>query len=180
MEYLIWLNGQYVPRDEAKIGMTDRGFKLGDVVFDTSRTFNGSVFKLRDHLERFYRSLQYTRIDPGMTIDQMEELTLEVVHRNESLREPGDDYMITQIATRGEGGRVTHPMKANVAIWIDPIDFPRYAPCYRDGAHVVIPKWTSKHGPGKLGGSFLLSDPLPGEKARPSSPPNIRPSNRSR
>ena len=149
MEYLIWLNGQYVPRDEAKIGMTDRGFKLGDVVFDTSRTFNGSVFKLRDHLERFYRSLQYTRIDPGMTIDQMEELTLEVVHRNESLREPGDDYMITQIATRGEGGRVTHPMKANVAIWIDPIDFSRYAPCYRDGAHVVIPK-TQSYEPSQL------------------------------
>ena len=41
MEYQIWLNGEYVDRDKAQIGMTDRGFRLGDVVFDTSRTFNG-------------------------------------------------------------------------------------------------------------------------------------------
>ena len=58
MEYQIWLNGDYVPRDEARIPMTDRGFRLGDVVFDTSRTFDGAVFKLRDHLDRLYRSLQ--------------------------------------------------------------------------------------------------------------------------
>ena len=49
MEYQIWLNGEYFPRSEAKIGMTDRGFRLGDVLFDTSRTFNGKVFRLREH-----------------------------------------------------------------------------------------------------------------------------------
>ena len=41
MKYQIWLNGEYVDRDKATISMNDRGFKLGDVVFDTSRTFNG-------------------------------------------------------------------------------------------------------------------------------------------
>ena len=71
MNYLVWVNGEYVPRDEAKISIKDRGFKLGDVVFDTSRTFNGKVFRLRDHLERLYRSLIYTRIDPGMTMDEI-------------------------------------------------------------------------------------------------------------
>ncbi len=35
MDYTIWLNGEYVPRGEAKISMLDRGFRLGDVVFDT-------------------------------------------------------------------------------------------------------------------------------------------------
>ena len=73
-------------------------------MFDTSRTFNGKVFRLRDHLERLFRSLKYTRIDPGMTIAEMEQITLDVVQRNESVREPaGDDYMITQIVTRGFG-----------------------------------------------------------------------------
>jgi branched-chain amino acid aminotransferase len=128
VSYYIWLNGEYVPRDEAKISMLDRGFRVGDVVFDTERTFDGKVFCLRDHLERLYRSLQFTRIDPGMTMDEMEELTEEVVKHNEPEREPGDDYMITQIVTRGEGSRINQPMKANVSIWIDPIDFGRYAP----------------------------------------------------
>jgi len=110
------------------------------VVFDTSRTFNGKIFRLRDHLDRLYRSLKYIRIDPGMTIERMEELTEEVVQRNESVRQPSDDYMITQIVTRGERGPVTQQRTPNVAIWIDPIDFPRYSTLFRDGAHVVIPK----------------------------------------
>lgn len=145
MEYLIWLNGEYIPRSEAKIGMTDRGFRLGDVIFDTSRTFNGKVFRLREHLDRLYRSMKYTRIDSGMSIDEFERLTLEVVERNESVRKPAnDDYMITQIVTRGEGGLTPGiPMKPNVSIWIDPIGFERYAPLYDAGAHVVIAKTRS-------------------------------------
>ena len=139
MEYQIWLNGDYVPRDEARIPMTDRGFRLGDVVFDTSRTFDGAVFKLRDHLDRLYRSLKYVRIEPELSIDEMERLTLEVVERNESLRrELNDDYMITQIVTGGDGRR--GDSEPSVSIWIDPLGAPRWAPAYSGGAHAVIPK----------------------------------------
>ena len=145
MEYQIWLNGDYFPRNEAKISMLDRGFRLGDVVFDTSRTFDGKVFRLRDHLDRLYRSLRYVRIDPGLTIDEMEQATLQVVERNEAQRSAsGDDYMITQIVTRGEGGsRGASVARANVSVWIDPIDFARYAPLYDTGAHAVITKTRS-------------------------------------
>jgi branched-chain amino acid aminotransferase len=149
MEYQIWLNGKYVPRSEAKISMMDRGFRLGDVVFDTARTFNGKIFRTRDHVDRLYRSLQYVRIDPGMSIDEMERLTEEVVSYNEPAREAGDDYMVTQIVTRGEGGRALHTSDASVAIWIDPIDFQRYSPLFHEGAHVVIPK-TRGYSPSAL------------------------------
>ncbi len=139
MEYQIWLNGDYVDRDKAQIPMVDRGFRLGDVVFDTSRTFSGTVFKLRDHLDRLYRSLKYVRIDPGMSIDEMERLTLEVVARNEDLRrELNDDYMITQIVTGGIGRR--GDSDPSVSIWIDPLGAPRWAHAYDDGMHAVIPK----------------------------------------
>ena len=139
MEYQIWLNGEYADRDKAQIPMLDRGFRIGDVVFDTSRTFNGSVFKLRDHLDRLYRSLKYVRIDPGMSIDEMERITLDVVAHNEDLRrEMNDDYMITQIVTGGNGQRGdTDP---NISIWIDPLGAPRWAHAYTGGAHAVIPK----------------------------------------
>lgn len=144
IDYQIWLNGAYSLRSEAKIGMTDRGFRLGDVLFDTSRTFRGEVFRLREHLERFYRSLKYVRIDPGMSIGEMERITLEVVETNEELRQrENDDYMITQIVTRGEGGSVVNPSSPNVSIWIDPIAFDRYSPLYTDGAHAVITKTRS-------------------------------------
>ena len=139
MEYQIWLNGEYVERDKAQIPMLDRGFRLGDVVFDTSRTFNGTAFRLRDHLDRLYRSLKYVRIDPGMSINRMERLTLEVVARNEDLRhELNDDYMITQIVTGGTGRR--GDSDPSVSIWIDPLGASRWAPAYDSGMHAVIPK----------------------------------------
>ena len=148
MEYQIWLNGEYVDRDKAQIGMTDRGFKLGDVVFDTSRTFNGHVFKLRDHLVRLYRSLQYVRLDTGMSIEAMERLTLDVVAHNEELRsDRNDDYMITQIVTGGFGRR--GEAEPNLSIWIDPLGSPRWAPAYDDGMHAVIPK-TRAYSPESL------------------------------
>ena len=139
MEYQIWLNGEYVDRDKAQIPMLDRGFRVGDVVYDTSRTFNGKVFKLRDHLDRLYRSLKYVRIEPTMSIDEMERLTLEVVAHNEDTRQAlNDDYMITQIVTGGIGQRGdTEP---NISIWIDPLGAPRWATAYDGGAHAVIPK----------------------------------------
>jgi branched-chain amino acid aminotransferase len=141
MEYQIWLNGEFVDRNEAQVSLLDRGFRLGDVVFDTSRTFNGKVFRLREHLERFYRSLQYIRIDPYMTVEEMELATLSVVEKNEDLRNKfQDDYMISQIVSGGTGSRGDNP---TVAIVIDPLGSPRWAPAYKEGAHVVISKTRS-------------------------------------
>ena len=140
MEYQIWLNGEYVDRDKATISMNDRGFKLGDVVFDTSRTFNGTVFRLRDHLVRLYRSLKYVRLDPGLSIDEMERQTLEVVARNEEVRSSlNDDYMITQIVT-AEAAAFARDTPPNVSIWLSPMGAPGWAPAYDVGAHAVIPK----------------------------------------
>jgi len=88
--------------------------------------------------------MKYARIDPGMSIDDMERITLEVVEANEDLRKKeNDDYMITQIVTRGEGGSVVNPSTPNISIWIDPIAFDRYSPLYQDGAHAVIAKTRS-------------------------------------
>ena len=141
MEYQVLVNGQFVDRDKAQVSIHDRGFRLGDVVFDTSRTFNGQIFRLRDHLERFYRSLKYVRINPGMSIDEMEVATLEVVKKNEALRESlKDDYMISQIVSGGISQRVNGP---TVVIMIDPLGSPRWAPAYKDGASVVISKTRS-------------------------------------
>ena len=141
MEYTIWLNGEFISRNEAKVSIMDAGFMMGDVVFDTTRTYNGKIFRLRDHLKRLYRSLHYTRLDPGMTMDEMEKLTLEVGRRNESVREPGDDYCITQIVTRSDG--VSDAPKPTVCIWVYPLDIMRYTRLLLDGIHLVVSKTRS-------------------------------------
>ena len=47
----IWLNGQVVPRDEARIDIEDRGFQFADGVYEVIRLYDGRPFTLREHLD---------------------------------------------------------------------------------------------------------------------------------
>ena len=58
-ERVAYVNGELVPESRAVVSIRDRGFVQGDAVFDTTRTFGGKIFKLTEHLERFYDSLKY-------------------------------------------------------------------------------------------------------------------------
>ena len=64
-ELTYWVNGEFVPASRAVVPLNSRGYRLGDGVFDTERTFNGRIFRLREHLERLERSLRFIRLDPG-------------------------------------------------------------------------------------------------------------------
>ncbi len=138
-----YFNGEFVADTECTIHATDRGFRTGDVVYDLQRTFGGKIFRLREHLERFMRSLKYVRIDPGLDIDQLEALTLDVVARNEELRGPGGDFTVTQFVTRGRARHVLDTAAPTVCILPQRIDFPQFSKFYRTGVHVVIPKTRS-------------------------------------
>src|SRR5262249_42188635 len=59
-----YFNGRIVPERDVRVPFRDRGFKYGDAVFDTTRTFGHRIFRLQEHLDRLYRSLRYLRIDP--------------------------------------------------------------------------------------------------------------------
>jgi branched-chain amino acid aminotransferase len=102
-EFISYLNGEWVPRSELKIDVADRGFRVGDTVFDVTRTFNGTSFLLDRHIDRLYRSMKYTRIDIGMPIEEMTRITVEAVEKNrEHLAEHGD-FDIWHAITRGPG-----------------------------------------------------------------------------
>ena len=66
----------------------DRSFNRGDGCFDMTRTFDGRIFRLEEHVERLYRSLSYLGIDIGLEPKEMIAITEEVVERNEPLRPP--------------------------------------------------------------------------------------------
>ena len=142
-ELTAYFNGEFVPDSQCVIHATDRGFRTGDVVYDLQRTFDGKIFRLREHLERFMRSLKFTRLDPGLSIDELEALTREVVRRNEDLRESGGDFTITQFVTRGRAKSVVDPAPPTVCILPQRIDFSQFAKYYRSGVHVVIPRTRS-------------------------------------
>ena len=139
-EYTAYLNGEFVPLSECKFHVSDSSIRRGDAVFDAERTFDGKLFRLRDHMERLYRSLNYARIDPGLTLEQMEELALDLLKRNEPLREPGEDFRITQIITRGLGFKVTDKTPATVCVTLVSIDFSVHARFFKTGVHAVFPR----------------------------------------
>ena len=146
-ERIAYLNGEFVAESELKVHIFDRGFTRGDTVFDVARTFDGKPFRLREHMERLWRSLTYVRIDPGMSLEEMERLSLEVLERNEHLRQAGEDYMIEQFVTRGytrpAAVRMADPIPPTVGIFAYPLPFHAYTNDYTNGAHVVMPNTRS-------------------------------------
>ena len=139
-ESIVFFNGQLVPENEAGISIRDRGFIYGDAVFDATRTFNGRTFRLREHISRLYNSLRYLRIDPGMTRDEMERWSLEVVNHNYPLLPRGQDMWVMQRISRGvESTDPGAEMRPTVLIESHAIPFARRASLYRDGVSVVTP-----------------------------------------
>ena len=137
-ERVAYVNGRIVPESEARVSIVDRGFILGDAVFDTTRTFGHKIFRLDEHLDRLFDSLRYTRIDPGMSRARLAELTLQVLEANLPLLDQKDDYWVTQRVTRGtpngDGG-----YDPTVIVDCQPLPFLERSRYYRDGLPVRTP-----------------------------------------
>jgi len=139
---IAFFNGNYVPEQEVVIPFRDRSFTRGDGAFDMTRSFNGRIFKIKEHIERFYRSLKYVAIDPGMGPREMIEVSEEVLARNRHLLGKDEDYWIAQRVSRGveavgdEGWGHVGP---NVIVDCVPLPLKKRAKLYRDGMHVVVP-----------------------------------------
>ena len=142
-DYTAYFNGEWVPFSQVKIDPMDRGFIVGDVIFDVARTFNGKSFRMDQHIDRLYRSLKYVRIDPGLSPREMYDISEEAIARNENLREEAGDFTITQFITRGPGNSSRDAGPPAVCVKISAAAFGRYAKLYNDGAHGVITRTRS-------------------------------------
>jgi branched-chain amino acid aminotransferase len=138
-ELTYWVNGSFVPASQAVVPLNSRGYRLGDGVFDTERTFNGKIFRLKEHMDRLERSLRMTRIDLGMSMEAFARLTEETVERNRSLLPTHGDYWIYQTVHRGGGKSPLDPEPAFASILVEPLSFARFAPYYTKGMPLVTP-----------------------------------------
>jgi branched-chain amino acid aminotransferase len=138
---IAYLNGEYLPEPEAKISIRDAGVVYGDGVFDTARTFDGRLFRMKEHLDRLQESLAYVRIDPGMGMDEMLAATEEVVARNEAVRRPGEDWWVTVRVTSGQQAFDGEPApNTGATVMIDSVPLPLRARAnfFRDGIPAVV------------------------------------------
>ena len=104
MSEIVYLNGEFIKKEEAKISPNDRGFIFADGVYEVAKYYNGKAFRYADHLKRLERSLAELEIDFAET-ENLEAIFDELVSRNNLQNKHAGVYL--QI-TRGEHKRVHH------------------------------------------------------------------------
>src|SRR5262245_14339405 len=141
--HLVYINGALVPREEAKISVFDSAVMLGDTVTESTRTFAHKPFKLEQHIARLYKSLKITRINPGMTSDEMLELSLHVLEANQHLLAPDEDCWLVHNISRGLSVAGADPTiqhsPATIIIFTQPMILTDWARFYVEGCHAVTP-----------------------------------------
>ena len=103
---IIYLDGAYLPKEEAKISVFDHGLLYGDGVFEGIRAYNGRIFRLDEHLDRLYDSAKTIALEVPIAKAEMGDAIREVLRRN-NLR----DAYIRPIVTRGLGDLGLDPRK---------------------------------------------------------------------
>jgi len=134
MGLTIYLDGDFVPAEEAKVSVFDHGLLYGDGVFEGIRFYNDRVFKLDEHLQRLYDSAKAIRLEIPLQPKEFEEVILETIRRNNL-----HDGYIRPVVTRGPGDLGLDPDKcpkpfvfviaASIVLYTDE--------CYKKGLTVV-------------------------------------------
>jgi len=105
-ELLVYIDGEYRPKSRAKVSVYDHGLLYGDGVFEGIRAYDGVVFRLKEHIDRLYRSASVIMLSIPLTKEEMINAVLETLRKNH-LR----DAYIRLIVTRGVGDLGLDPRK---------------------------------------------------------------------
>jgi branched-chain amino acid aminotransferase len=108
-ERLVYVDGEYFPKSEAKISVFDHGYLYGDGVFEGIRAYSGRIFRLEQHIERLYDSARALALEPPVSPDELMRLTAETVRVNELT-----DAYIRLVVSRGKGDLGLDPRKCPV------------------------------------------------------------------
>ena len=118
-ELIVYIDGAYCPKSQAKISVFDHGLLYGDGVFEGIREYNGVVFKLKEHIDRLYRSAHVITLKIPLAKEEMTKVVVETLRKNKL-----ENSYIRLIVTRGVGDLGLDPrkcLKASVIIITDKI-----------------------------------------------------------
>lgn len=131
----IWVNGELVPKSEAKISVFDHGLLYGDGVFEGIRIYKGKIFKLGQHMDRLWRSAEKIRLEIPISRQEMIDIQRKCVETNGII-----DGYIRLIVTRGVGSLGLNPFsceRAGIICIADQITL--YPPeMYEKGMKVIV------------------------------------------
>jgi branched-chain amino acid aminotransferase len=151
-EPLVYLNGCFLRQSEAHLNFYDAGFIFGATATDLCRTFRHQLFRLSDHLARFRRSCELTRIPQQLSDTELTEVAHRLVTHNAALLQPDHDLALVMFATPGLVGYYAGQAGAagdatpTLCLHTFPLPFRRYVRLFREGACLFIP--STRHVPG--------------------------------
>lgn len=79
---IAYVNGDWVPLEDAKVSVLDRGFIFGDGVYEVTAVIDGRLLDLPSHIARLGRSLREVRIEPSQSLEELAGLHEDIVRRN--------------------------------------------------------------------------------------------------
>lgn len=112
MAQWIYLNGQYVSKENALVSVYDHGFLYGDGIFEGIRIYGGNIFKCKEHLDRLYDSAKSIMLNMPLTIEEMEQALVETIRKNDL-----KDGYIRLVVSRGPGDLGLDPRRSPKA-WV--------------------------------------------------------------
>jgi branched-chain amino acid aminotransferase len=105
-ELKVYIDGEYFPKSQAKISVYDHGFLYGDGVFEGIREYNSVVFKLKEHVDRLYRSAHAIMLNIPISKGEMIKAVVETLRKNKM-----KDGYIRLVISRGIGDLGLDPRK---------------------------------------------------------------------
>jgi branched-chain amino acid aminotransferase len=106
MPLKVYIDGKFYSKEQAKISVFDHGLLYGDGVFEGIRSYNRLVFRLREHIDRLYRSAGAIMLKIPITKDQMADAVCKTIKRNEL-----NNAYVRLVVTRGQGDLGLDPRK---------------------------------------------------------------------
>jgi branched-chain amino acid aminotransferase len=138
----IWLDGELVDWQEAKVHVLTHALHYGSGVFEGIRAYEtdsgAGVFRLTDHIRRLFRSAAVYQMEIPFTIEELVEATKETVRVNELT-----SCYIRPIAFRGYGEMGLNPLYATVSVSVAVWPWGTYLgdDCLENGARVIVSSW---------------------------------------
>lgn len=115
MSNVVYLNGQFLPRGEAKLSVDERGFLFGDGIYEVTRAVRGQLFESDRHLKRMWRGVRELRLNFTMPSDAIVDAHLRLLREN-GLTD-GEAYIYLQV-TRGAAPRTHHFPPADTPVTV--------------------------------------------------------------
>lgn len=133
-EQQIFLNGEFVQKQDAKVSVYDHGYLYGDGVFEGIRVYDGNVFRLKEHLIRLYESAKSILLTIPYSLEELTKIVVDTVNRNNL-----HSGYIRLVVSRGEGNLGLDPTscpRANVVVIAEQLAlFPQEL--YENGMEIV-------------------------------------------